>query len=303
MSPFQAIVAQLLLETGGSRAVLQLGLPNGKFPIVAEAVAHGAGQIRDHVAENDVHDAATLGYLDREREILVQNDLEHADPPASRALIDVHGARAQMLAPLIQDGRLAGIISVQHALGAREWNARDLDALRKAESAVLALLDERGRQHVPATSDNLRGAAVQAILDSLRETLGVQRCTLRQNVSAAYAFPVTYESRDQSVRRLLGDFTIVQSGQPVIEKLLAERAQVVQNDSRVASPDPLFHTMLAHYGGMRAQIVTPLFRDDSLAGVVSIHYLIAPRAWTREETDFAREATRMIGLLFGATLS
>ena len=60
--------------------------------------------------------------------------------------------------------------------------------------------------------------------------------------------------------------------------------------------------MLAHYGGMRAQIVTPLFRDDTLAAVVSIHYLKGPRTWTREETEFGLAATRLIGLIFGATL-
>ena len=75
------------------------------------------------------------------------------------------------------------------------------------------------------------------------------------------------------MRSLLGDFTIVQTGQPVIVKLLAERKQVIQEDCRSASSDPLFHKMLAHYGGMRAQMVTPFIVDDQLKGVLSVHEL------------------------------
>jgi hypothetical protein len=71
----------------------------------------------------------------------------------------------------------------------------------------------------------------------------------------------------------LGDFTIVQNGQPAIEKMLRDRVQVVQDDSRAGSTEPHFHVMLKHYGDMRAQIVTPLFHEDSLAAALSIHSL------------------------------
>ena len=99
------------------------------------------------------------------------------------------------------------------------------------------------------------------------------------------------------------DRTIIQSGQPVIEKMLAERTQVVQNDTRNASTEPLFHVMLKHYGDMRAQIVTPLFREDTLAAVLSVHSLKELRSWSGEETALARSAARLLGLLVGATLA
>jgi GAF domain-containing protein len=61
--------------------------------------------------------------------------------------------------------------------------------------------------------------------------------------------------------------------------------------------------MLKHYGDLRAQIVTPLFREDSLAAVISVHFLKELRTWTREETALARSASRLIGLVIGATLA
>jgi GAF domain-containing protein len=77
----------------------------------------------------------------------------------------------------------------------------------------------------------------------------------------------------------------------------------VQDDTRKASTDPAFHTMLQHYGDMRAQMVTPLFHEDRVAGAVSVHSLGELRSWTPEETALARSASRLLGLLIGATLA
>jgi GAF domain-containing protein len=100
------------------------------------------------------------------------------------------------------------------------------------------------------------------------------------------------------MRSLLGDFTIVQTGQPVIVKLLAERKQVIQEDCNIASADPLFHKMLAHYGGMRAQMVTPFIVGDQLKGVLSVHELRDVRIWTAAEKALAAEAASLIGAIF-----
>jgi GAF domain-containing protein len=202
-----------------------------------------------------------------------------------------------MLAPLISNGRLAGVIALHHCAEPRQWSAQDKDALKAAQARILAALAERESREPPALVD-LRAAATQAILDRLRIALDVQRCTFRQPVQEAFAFPVTFESRAEGMRSLLGDFTIVQTGQPVIVKLLAERKQVVQADCNVASDEPLFHKMLAHYGGMRAQVVTPFIVGDQLRGVLSIHEVRGTRQWTEAEKALAAQGAALIGALF-----
>src|SRR6185312_5811245 len=122
-------------------------------------------------------------------------------------------------------------------------------------------------------------------------------------VFAGYAFRVTHESRAEGGRSFCGDFTIIQSGQPVIEKLLNERAQVVQEDCRVASTDPAFHVMLKHYGDMRAQIVTPFIQGSNLIGVLSIHELRSTRVWKKDEMKLGADATKLLGQLALADLT
>ena len=45
MASYQAIVEGLLLDTGASRAMLQLAVPGGGYACAAEAVTHGAQQL------------------------------------------------------------------------------------------------------------------------------------------------------------------------------------------------------------------------------------------------------------------
>jgi GAF domain-containing protein len=303
MPTFQSIAEDLLLATGASRATLQLAQAGGGLAFAGEAVTHGARQIRNDPAQGAPLEAAAFAQLEREKKIVAQDDLARADPPAPPALIERYGARARLLAPLELGGRLAGMITLHHLPGPRPWRAQDLEAVRQAQAAALALLEERAGRKLGASTEDLRDAAIQAILDGLRKGLRVQRCTLRQNVSGAFAFPVTHESRADGVAGLRGDLTIVQTGQPVIVKMLTERVQVVQNDTRSASTEPVFHSMLQHYGDLRSQMVTPLFREDAMAAAISVHSLQELRAWTPEETALARSASRLLGLLIGATLA
>jgi GAF domain-containing protein len=55
--------------------------------------------------------------------------------------------------------------------------------------------------------------------------------------------------------------------------------------------------MLAHYGGMRAQMVTPYIVLDQLKGVLSVHELRRTRAWTQAEKARAAEAAALIGAI------
>ena len=71
--------------------------------------------------------------------------------------------------------------------------------------------------------------------------------------------------------------------QPVVLRVLAGE-QVVQDDCNACFPDDEpFHAMLALYGGMRAQIVTPLVRGEETVAILSLHDLAAPRRWSAPE--------------------
>ena len=84
--------------------------------------------------------------------------------------------------------------------------------------------------------------------------------------------------------------------QPVVLAVQAGR-QVVQDDCAAAYDDPDFHAMLAAYGGLAAQIVTPVEVRDRLEAILSVHQLGSPRRWSAEEVAAATDAAARIAEL------
>ena len=122
------------------------------------------------------------------------------------------------------------------------------------------------------------------------------RVTLRQDVPGDYAFPVTHETLAHGAQSLREERTVDLKTQPVVA-LLKDGRQVVQDDCRTAFDDPAFHQMLETYGGLAAQIVTPIVREGRLVAIVSLHQLGNPRRWTEGEIAAASLTARRVGEL------
>lgn len=133
-------------------------------------------------------------------------------------------------------------------------------------------------------------------LRDLLEATGASRVTLRQDVPGEYAFPVTHEALAPGVASLGEERTVDLRTQPVVRELL-ERGQVVQDDCRAAFDDPAFHRMLETYGGLAAQVVTPIFQEGRLRAIVSLHQLGRPRSWTAEEIGLCSRTAERVGAL------
>jgi maleate isomerase len=131
-----AEIERLLRTTGASRVTLRLESPDEVFPVVAEACAPGIRSIRN-ATEIDLRAAETFRWLERERRLLVQRDCLEDEPLAPAELIELYGVRAQMLAPLVRNGRLIGIISVHHAETPREWAPAEIAGVEQAAARVL----------------------------------------------------------------------------------------------------------------------------------------------------------------------
>jgi GAF domain-containing protein len=136
---------------------------------------------------------------------------------------------------------------------------------------------------------------IDTILEELRATTGANRVTLRQDVPGD-VFPVTHEALGDRALPIKGVTTPNMARQPVVLQV-QQGTQVVQDDCRAASNEPHFRTMLELYGGLRAQIVTPVVREGHVVAIVSVHQLERTRHWTDEEIDAASHAVERIEAL------
>ena len=139
-------------------------------------------------------------------------------------------------------------------------------------------------------------AALDDVLEELLAATGASRVTLRRDVPGPDAFPVVAEALEPGVGSLRDDRSVHLPSQPVVREIQRGR-QVVQDDSAAAFEDPAYHRMLEAYGGLAAQIVTPVILDGRVEAILSVHQLGAPRRWTDAEVSAATRAATRIGAL------
>ena len=132
-------------------------------------------------------------------------------------------------------------------------------------------------------------SALEDVLTELLEATRASRVTLRRDIPGAPPFPVVAEALAPGVGSLREERSVHLPTQPVVREVQAGR-QVVQDDSAAAYDEPAFQRMLEAYGGLAAQIVTPVMHDGTLQAIVSVHQLGTPRHWTDEEIAAATHA-------------
>jgi maleate isomerase len=140
---FDALLGELLRATESSRTTLRVDWPKLGFhvnDVAGEALAPGEKSLRGQTGINQ-RAAATVQWLDRERRLLIQDDFTTADVPPPPALIEVYGAGAQMLAPVIRNDALQGWVSVHYSGVPHHWSGTDVKAIETAALRVRELID------------------------------------------------------------------------------------------------------------------------------------------------------------------
>jgi GAF domain-containing protein len=150
------------------------------------------------------------------------------------------------------------------------------------------------------TIEDLQDRALDTVVNELLLMFDIGRCTLRRELRDE-TFPVAHEALAAGVGSLIGETTVDLRGQPVVRVLTESGGQVVQNDCRTAYSDESFQRMLDVYGGLRAQIVTPIHVDGDLTAIISLHHLGEPRKWSPAEVDLARDAAALVGRILGSS--
>jgi maleate isomerase len=138
-----ALLKALCDQVMASRVTLRLDAPGRGFhvdDVVAEALTAGTRSLRRQTSI-DQRAAETIQWLDRERRVLVQNDLRGVKPAPPPELVELYGTTAQMLGPLVRDDALVSWISVHYDKGPRRWSVTDIAALEAAIAAVYQALD------------------------------------------------------------------------------------------------------------------------------------------------------------------
>jgi maleate isomerase len=111
---------------------------------LAESLAAGVPTM---MKDGSIDQRATLTvqWLDAHRDVLVQDDISIADPAPPVELTTIYVAKAQMLAPVEEDGALIGWVSVHYLPSPRKWEQNEIAAIADAAARIQKALAERLR--------------------------------------------------------------------------------------------------------------------------------------------------------------
>lgn len=140
------ILAHLLQVTAASRTTIRIDVPQLNMhvdDVYAEATAEGVSSLMLDSPLNQ-RSLATVQWLEKHRQILVQDDCVNAEVPPPRALIGVYGVKAQILGPLFRGDEVMGWISVHYIPGTRVWTEAEVNAMRQAMARATEVLRRAG---------------------------------------------------------------------------------------------------------------------------------------------------------------
>jgi GAF domain-containing protein len=141
----QHLVDELRAQTGASRATVRGRRGDDPVALLAESLAPGVESMADGQQPAAITAAPTYQVLSQTKAILVQDDCVHQGPQPPRSMIERYRVRAQMVAPVIDGGQLAGTISVHQQDTVRHWTPADVAALERVQAEVTAILAARPR--------------------------------------------------------------------------------------------------------------------------------------------------------------
>ena len=130
--------------------------------------------------------------------------------------------------------------------------------------------------------------ALQEIIDQLREETAVFRTTLRL---ASGNFEIECESLGEGADSLKGPVPFDLSKTGTYSWLAETREILVQNDVREGPSPP--RQLFEDYG-VGSQLLAGLFKDDELAGIISVHHAAVPREWTDVEVSALERAATAV---------
>ena len=133
----QRIAESLRARLDVMRVTIRLDdTPGVEMTVKAEALAPGVAAIAATLLTG-VRASGTARWVERERRVLVQDDIVASSAVPVTQLVEQFGVRAQLLAPILSEGALVGLLSV-HSGQLRSWSAAEAAVAEQAAAAVAA---------------------------------------------------------------------------------------------------------------------------------------------------------------------
>ncbi|MBF2099371.1 MAG: GAF domain-containing protein, partial [Gloeomargaritaceae cyanobacterium C42_A2020_066] len=223
--------------------------------------------------------------------------------------LEPFGVRANLVAPILAEGKLLGLLIAHQCSGPRPWSDLEVDFITQVALQIGFALDqanlltqqqqktEQARRLSDITSrirESLnREAIYSTTVQLVREALQSDRCVV-------YLFDEQWQGTVVAESVVPGHPKAL--GALIADPCFADRYVDQYRRGRVqATPDihnaglTECHLRQLEPFGVRANLVAPILVEGKLLGLLIAHQCTGPRAWTEADIDFQRQVAAQVG--------
>lgn len=300
------IVSELRYALATDRVIVYRFHDDWNGTIIAEAV----GANWKKILGQTVQDPFREGLIDRYRNgrVRTMNDIfAEGLTKCHRDILENFQVRASIVAPIIQNDRLVGLLCAHQCSSARVWEEEDVDLFGKLAAQLGYVLDQATllrQQTLSVERSRLLNEIVTSMRRSTSETeiLNLMVTELRYALNTdrviIYRFSddwngtIIAESVASGWHTILGETVYDQFREGLIERYQNGRVRAM-NDIRTENLTSCHLDILEGFQ-IRASIVAPIVQNKKLVGLLCAHQCSGPRLWEPQDIDlFAKLAIQL----------
>jgi methyl-accepting chemotaxis protein len=300
-------VSELRYALNTDRVIVYRFLDDWTGIVIAESVALGWRKILNEF----VNDPLREGYIERYKNGRVRwiNDVQTENlTQCHKDILDGFQIRASIVAPIVQNDQLVGLLCAHQCSGPRQWEEEDVDLFSKLSSQLGYVLDQAAlqqRQILSVDRSRLLTEIVNTMRRSQRDeeilntTVGELRYALNTDRVIVYRFldnwtgQVVAESVALGCRKILGEFVDDPMREGFIERYRNGRVRVM-NDIYTENLTKCHENILEGFQ-IRASIVAPIIQNGQLIGLLCAHQCSGTRQWHAEDVDLFGKLAMQLG--------
>ncbi|AUB40244.1 pixJ, methyl-accepting chemotaxis protein PixJ [Nostoc flagelliforme CCNUN1] len=224
-------------------------------------------------------------------------------------LLESFGVKANLVAPILKDEQLFGLLIAHQCSRPRDWQQSEIDLCAQIAMEVGFALDHaRLLQRIEAESvqSQLLADTIGSIRQSLNEedvlktTVEEVRKVLSTDRVMIYSFNANYSGTviAESVvltypKVLRSEIQDLYFGQGYVEEYQSGRVLAINNIYEAGLAD--YQISLLESFAVKANLVAPILKDEQLFGLLIAHQCSKPRDWQQSEIDLFGQIAMQVG--------
>ncbi|MCC5616663.1 GAF domain-containing protein [Nostoc sp. CHAB 5836] len=291
------------------RVMIYSFYPNWSGIVIAESVVLTYPKVLQSEIQDPCFGQGYVEQYQRGRVLAINNIYEAGLGDCHINLLESFGVKANLVAPIIKDEQLFGLLIAHQCSRPRDWQQSEIDLFGQIAMQVGFALDHaRLLQRIEAESmrSQLLVDITRRIRQSLNEddviktTVEEVRKALGSDRVLVYSFYANWfgiiiaesvvSAYPKVLRSKIHDPCFTQG---YIEKYQSGRVVAINNIYEAGLGD--CHVKLLESFAVKANLVAPIMKDEQLFGLLIAHQCSGPRDWEQPEIDLFTQIAMQVG--------